>query len=42
MCVADINRDTSQEKRGGRTIAFKNKHLWESLKDLERLKDSPD
>lgn len=42
VCVADINRDTSQEKRGGGTIAFRNKQLWESLKDLERLKDSPD
>lgn len=42
VCVADINRDTSQEKRGGGTIAFRNKQLWESLKDIERLKDSPD
>jgi deoxyribonuclease-2 len=38
VCVADINRQTSQEKRGGGTICFKNKTLWSSLKDLEKLK----
>ncbi|MBI1374404.1 MAG: deoxyribonuclease [Phycisphaera sp.] len=41
VCVADINRDTSQEKRGGGTIAFQHKLLWQSLKDVERLKNSP-
>ncbi len=38
VCVADINRQTSQEKRGGGAICFKNQKLWESLKDIEKLK----
>jgi deoxyribonuclease II len=38
VCVADINRDTSQEKRGGGTIAFQNRLLWHSLSQIEKLK----
>lgn len=38
VCVADINRQTSQEKRGGGSICFRDKLLWESLRDLEQLK----
>ena len=38
ICVADINRQTSQEKRGGGTICLKDKILWKNLKGLEKLK----
>lgn len=38
VCIADINRQTSQEKRGGGTIAFQNKLLWESLSKIEQYK----
>jgi deoxyribonuclease-2 len=38
VCVGDINRDTSQEKRGGGTICFQNKELWQSLSQVEKLK----
>jgi deoxyribonuclease-2 len=38
VCVGDINRDTSQEKRGGGTICFQNKDLWQSLSQIEKLK----
>jgi len=37
VCVADINRDTSQEKRGGGTICFRNKKLWKALRSIERF-----
>ncbi len=38
VCVADINRQTSQEKRGGGTICFRNKELWKCLSVIEQLK----
>lgn len=38
VCVADINRQTSQEKRGGGSICFQNPVLWKSLCELEQLK----
>ena len=38
VCVADINRDKSQAKRGGGTICFENKTLWKSLSQIEKLK----
>lgn len=31
ICVGDINRMVSQEKRGGGTIAFQNEILWNAL-----------
>jgi deoxyribonuclease-2 len=31
VCVGDINRMISQRKRGGCTIAFQNKNLWQGL-----------
>jgi deoxyribonuclease-2 len=39
ICVADINRQTSQEKRGGGAICFQNKKLWASLSKIEKLKE---
>ena len=41
ICVGDINRMVSQEKRGGGTIAFKDKKLWNALKKTELLKVPP-
>lgn len=38
VCVADINRDKSQEKRGGGSICFQNKALWHSLSTVDKLK----
>ncbi len=38
VCVADINRQTSQENRGGCTIAFQNNLLWKSLSQIEQYK----
>jgi deoxyribonuclease-2 len=31
ICVGDINRMISQRKRGGGTIAFQNRTLWQAL-----------
>lgn len=38
VCVADINRQTSQEKRGGGSICFRHEGLWKALSAVERLK----
>ena len=38
ICVADINRQTSQEKRGGGTICFRSPKLWKALSSVESLK----
>ncbi len=37
VCIADINRQISQEKRGGGAICFQNKLLWKSLSQIEIL-----
>lgn len=37
ICVGDINRMVSQEKRGGGTIAFQDKKLWNLLKQTDKL-----
>ena len=39
--VADINRQTSQEKRGGGAIGFRNQALWQALQGIE-LFTNPD
>lgn len=38
VCVADINLDRSQEKRGGGAICFQHMLLWQSLSQIESLK----
>ena len=35
--MEDANRQTSQEKRGGGSICFRNQILHESLAKIERL-----
>ncbi|HEX4557511.1 MAG TPA: deoxyribonuclease II family protein [Xanthobacteraceae bacterium] len=37
VCVGDINRMISQQKRGGGTIAFQNAALWQALKKTDLL-----
>ncbi|MBS4099465.1 MAG: deoxyribonuclease II family protein [Sulfuricella sp.] len=37
ICVADMNRMTSQEIRGGGAICFHEPALWRSLNDIERI-----
>lgn len=37
VCVGDINRMISQQKRGGGTIAFQDPTLWQALKKTDRL-----
>lgn len=39
VCVADINRQKSQSKRGGGAICFCNRLLWESLSKIEQFKE---
>jgi hypothetical protein len=38
VCVGDINRMISQEKRGGGAIAFQEQGLWEALRKTDSLK----
>jgi deoxyribonuclease-2 len=38
VCVADINRQTSQEKRGGGAICFRHEELWKDLAGIAQLK----
>lgn len=38
VCVADINRQTSQEKRGGGAICFQHEQLWNCLSRVAQLK----
>lgn len=35
VCVADINRMVSQEKRGGGSLCFQDAKLWQALRDAE-------
>lgn len=35
VCVADLNRMVSQEKRGGASLCFQESRLWEALKNAE-------
>jgi len=37
VCIADMNRMTSQEKRGGGAICFHEPVLWQSLNEIERI-----
>ncbi len=37
VCVADMNRMSSQEKRGGGTICFHEPELWHCLNEIERI-----
>lgn len=41
VCVGDINRMISQRKRGGGTIAFQNKTLWQALSKTDLLLAPP-
>jgi len=41
ICVGDINRMISQEKRGGGTIAFQNETLWAALNKTDLLVAPP-
>lgn len=36
VCVADLNRMVSQEKRGGASLCFQEPLLWQALKDAEQ------
>lgn len=38
VCVADINRQTSQEKRGGGDIGFQHERLWSDLSRVVQFK----
>ncbi|MFT4552054.1 MAG: deoxyribonuclease-2 [Chlamydiales bacterium] len=35
VCIADINRMVSQEKRGGGALIFQEEQLWKNLKSVE-------
>ncbi|GAB3094697.1 deoxyribonuclease [Aestuariicella hydrocarbonica] len=35
VCIADINRMVSQEKRGGGSLCFQEPRLWQALKNAE-------
>lgn len=35
VCVADLNRMVSQEKRGGASLCFQEERLWQALRDAE-------
>jgi len=37
VCIADMNRMTSQEKRGGGAICFHEPDLWKGLNEIERV-----
>ncbi|UTW05012.1 deoxyribonuclease II family protein [Amphritea atlantica] len=35
VCIADLNRMVSQEKRGGGSLCFQDSRLWQALKNAE-------
>ena len=37
VCIADLNRMTSQEKRGGGAVCFHEPLLWHGLNEIERI-----
>jgi deoxyribonuclease-2 len=39
VCVGDINRMDSQEKRGGGTICFQHEGLWNSVSRIDQMKE---
>lgn len=41
VCVGDINRMVTQSKRGGGTIALKDKNLWQALKQTDLMIPPP-
>jgi deoxyribonuclease-2 len=41
VCVGDINRMISQEKRGGGAIAFQDQALWAALKQTDSINPGP-
>jgi deoxyribonuclease-2 len=41
ICVGDINRMISQRKRGGGTIAFQNRTLWQALSKTDLILAPP-
>lgn len=41
VCVGDINRMVSQEKRGGGTIAFQDNALWAALSKTDHIEAPP-
>jgi deoxyribonuclease-2 len=41
VCVGDMNRMISQEKRGGGTIALQDKTLWSALSKTDFIKPPP-
>ena len=42
VCVADLNRMVSQEKRGGASLCFQEPGLWDALKNAEQQLHQPD
>ena len=42
VCIADLNRMVSQEKRGGASLCFQEPGLWNALKNAERQLQQPD
>lgn len=41
VCIADLNRMVSQEKRGGGSLCFQESRLWSALKDAEAKLHQP-
>ncbi|SEQ76313.1 deoxyribonuclease-2 [Amphritea atlantica] len=41
VCIADLNRMVSQEKRGGGSLCFQDSQLWQALKNAEEKLHQP-